>query len=125
MGGHLLLIKYVLHIDAYRVLNVHFNCAKPFYDPFQSRVYFSILIHKESFISSHHRNDGVWAEHPMIYAAADLYGMNIYVTSYRYSETHRYIATSEHPIEDRRRWLHLSHIENIHYNYIERGNYCS
>lgn len=86
---------------------------------------FYILIHKESFISSHHINDGVWAEIPMNYAAADLYGMNIYVTSYRYSETHRYIATSENPSEDESKWLHLSHIENNHYNCIGRGKYCS
>lgn len=68
----------------------------------------------------HHRNDEVWAEHPMIYAAADRYGMNIYVTSARYSGNHLYIATSEHSSVDQSRWLHLRH-ENNHYNIIGRG----
>uniref|UniRef100_K1PK10 Uncharacterized protein n=1 Tax=Magallana gigas TaxID=29159 RepID=K1PK10_MAGGI len=66
-----------------------------------------------------HNNSGEWADEPIIQAAADLYGFNIYVSSYGNSGvTQRVRATSEQLRHDSGRLLHLR-LQNSHYTCIE------
>lgn len=66
-----------------------------------------------------HSNNGEWADEPIIQAAADLYGINIYVSSYGNSGVDQLVrATSEQLSRDSLRLVHLR-LESSHYTCIE------
>lgn len=66
-----------------------------------------------------HSNNGEWADEPIIQAAADLYGINIYVSSYGNSGVDQLVrATSEQLPRDSLRLVHLR-LESSHYTCIE------
>lgn len=80
-------------------------------------------IYNAYFLSRLHRNSGEWADEPIIQAAADLYGFNIYISSYGNSGVSQLVrATSEQLQHDSSRLLHLR-LENSHYTCIEHGSH--
>ncbi|XP_062604741.1 uncharacterized protein LOC134266536, partial [Saccostrea cucullata] len=90
-------------------------------DRYQRLIERNVNYHDYARYISDHRRDGVWAEDAIAQAAADLYGIDIYVTHYSSNgETSQHLQlTRARSEQNSQRWLHLQlHVQQSHYEII-------
>jgi hypothetical protein len=64
-----------------------------------------------------HDADGLWAEAPIVQAAADFYGLDIYVTYFYRNGAQQTVRARSAQAVDSPRWLHLR-LQTDHYDII-------